>query len=296
MTNSNTAPSANTRFASFLADTTPPEVDVCIKYHELPSFVGPLLGGPAGDAGADAATPVIGLAPPAWSAQIGTSPLSGYFRVSGGFQYDVRLVTAGAGSCSTGVAPDYVYSAPAAVNATLAATGFLAVPADAGAPPPYDAGVFDAGPDGAPVNAGLSSVALAFETFTDEIFTSTGDQVRVIHVGAWYPLPIEFVSSVRWSFTEVPYGAFGTQPPPVDPNGYANVAPPANGFGSINVNDTSGNELDGDLVFNMTANEVDTAFFVYTTAVGSVDFGILECHDSAGTTGGLWTCTTLNGG
>ena len=307
----NPASGSYTRFADFIADTPAP-LDVCLRYHGTTApFVGPLLETgalAAADAGADAGT--VGLAPPVVTNAPTSATVSGYFNVHGGFAYDVHLVPAGSTGCApvvTGLA-DFTYAAPVgpgggALNATLAATGFVTVPGDAGEPTMFDAGPLDAGPDAGQASPGLSSVALAYVTFVDESYSSSaGGGVRVVHVAAADPQPFDvsgfgpqgMSSPPAWRVLGVPYGTFGSLAPGVDSAGYQAV--PASGS-PIVITDTIGGATEAQLfTSSLPANGTDTLFVYAYVSGGFTNVAFLQCEDSQWHLGGLWPCTFGNGG
>jgi hypothetical protein len=272
------------RFGNFIADPSAPDVDVCIKYHALSTYAGPLLG-----TGVDAGTGITGvpLSPP--SLATGAS-VSGYFNVHGGFAYDVRLVAAGSTDCSTPIAPsaDGLYAAPVG-DTTLAAVGYLTVPADAGAPvPPVDAGV-GAGGDSGPPSHGLSSVALAFQPFSGDEGSGSPAAVRMIHLATLSPQPFDVTGAL--TYADIPYGGLATSPGPVDGNGYATVS----GSISFTVNDTIGGNFEAGDYTNLSPGSASTLFIYSYTNGGSAQVNVLSCDDSR-IIGGVASCQILNGG
>jgi hypothetical protein len=276
-----------TRFANFIADTAAPSAAVCIRYHGLSTFQGPIIGGPLPDASSGGGPT---LSPP--SGQGSQTTLSGYFEVASGFQYDVRFIAGGSSDCTTSITPtDALYTSPASGNATVAATGFITLPSDAGEPGMFDAGPPDAGPDGA-ASAGLPNVNFAWVTLVDDNGASAA--ARVVHFASLTPQPLS-VSAGQWTLTDIPYGAFGTQATVsssasvVGPNGYLTVP---SGGGSFSVTDTiTGNNLAPDS-FGLAGSNT---FFLYAPGPFS-SVGVLQCVDSTEVFGGVWACNVLGGG
>ncbi|MGO8997130.1 MAG: hypothetical protein ACLQVI_27760 [Polyangiaceae bacterium] len=279
----NGEPPAYTRFANFLADTSLPSADICVKYHALSTYVGPLLAGEV-----DAGTTAPSLNPPSSNGGSSTA-VSGYFAITGGIPYDVRYVAAGSASCATGLtASDFLYVPPVGTFALVAATGYLSVPGGAPEPGMYDAGA--PSPDSGAL-PGLSSVAASFAVFTDDAYAGSATYVRVIHLAASNPQPFS-VAAGSWGFTGIPYGTYGTQPGPDVTDGYLSVT---SGGGGFEINNTIGGQNQADLSFSLSATNIAT--FVIFGVGGTEPFlGAVQCIDSNPTYGGVAACTSLGGG
>jgi hypothetical protein len=215
-----TTPSAisATRFGNFAADTNAPAVDVCLKYHALATYFGPVFA----QFGANG-----GLAP---------DTISSYVRANGGYSFDVRYVAAGASDCSTSLADStfMTWSSPVALGGgytSVLLTGFATVPDDAGAIPPYDGGpVEDASNDDAappPTTVGLTTLAKTIVAVEDEPFFTVGSYggLRLVHVDALHPQPITMTitdqtTDAGYVVQNTPYGGVSTNPGPIDPYGY----------------------------------------------------------------------------
>ncbi len=220
-----------TRFGDFSADGL--DRDVCVKYHSYGSYAGPLLA----QSGIDGGTAI--------PAQF----ISTYFNLHGGFTFDARFVAAGAANCATAVAPDTTYQAFTGAGGgytSLLLTGYAAVPDDAGAVPPYDAGpppvftddagdTIDAGRQ--PTSPSLTTLATSVVVIEDvEYDANNYAALRLVHVAAIHPQPITVtvssgpviitgqvvrpLSSSPWTLGDAPYGGFSTLPGPTDPWGY----------------------------------------------------------------------------
>jgi hypothetical protein len=212
------------RFGNFVSDADAGAVDVCARYHGFGgNYFGPLFAGLS----------VAGGVP--------AESLSGYMSFDGTFDYDVRFVAQGATDCATSIQDGTItvhdepgsaaYPQGGGYNSALL-VGYQNIPADAGTVPPYDAGPpedagADAGPQ--PVSAGISTIAQSIVSIEDEAFASSNvPAIRVVHVAADSPEPISMTFTDQstgqgWSLDNVPYGGFSTQPPPVDPWGYATM-------------------------------------------------------------------------
>ncbi len=187
-----------------LAPDLPP-IDFCVAPHGTGAFQGPLLGQQANPDGGGGGSVSYG--------QIGA-----YLPVDPG-AYDVRLVSGGATSCSTGqtdAGPD----AAAAINAPAVADV-------------TDLGAFLAGAHVTLLVAGVRAptggdATLAVKALSDDTSLASAAALRVVNAipslpaadfgfgsfaGGWLPL-----------FTDVPFGAAGTKAGP------SNGAPDANGY------------------------------------------------------------------
>jgi hypothetical protein len=269
---------SSTRFANFLADTTAPAFDVCVRYQGLPNFAGPFLYQAAGGADAGAA-PGLSLRSGDGNA---SEAVSGYFTIGGpGVPYVVRFVAPGSTSCaSTGVIADATYTPPVGPPATFAATGFVSS-ADSGAPEGLDGSAPDAGPEAGSPPVGLASLGVSFVTFSDDVFTEENTLVRVINFNAALPDPFN-AQATQFTFEDIPYGTYGFYAVEdsilvtADSFGYV-VTPPITGTLLIPQDANTGRTFNEDLELSGPREEAGS-IFLYGSDANSVH--IIYCDDT----------------
>jgi hypothetical protein len=271
--NSETSSYVVTRFANFLADPDAPALDVCARYHGYHRFLGPLLNGPrvAGDAGAADAGAILAITPLPGGSNAG--PVSQYFGFPGPYQYDVRFVAAGSGSCSAPVLPEVLLDSPsispmiASKEITFAAIGLRSAPPDAG-------------------------TAFRYAAFADENFIADG--ARVVHVDATHPAPLDVAASTL-GFRAVEYGAFGTQPAGADDAGYRPLPAPVDG-GAFIVRATTTGATVGSFLYSTASFHYYTFFLAGTASAGAPTPHVVQCDDTEIDAVGLFPCTALEVG
>jgi hypothetical protein len=260
-----------TRFGNFLVDGA--SADVCVKYHSYGAYVGP-LGRIYG--GEDGGTPIP------------SQSLSAYYFLTGGLAFDARFVSGAAADCTTS---EFDTTFTPAVEpggggfTSLLLTGYDAVPSDAGALPPFDAGPpFDDAGDGGdagaqPVSSGLTSLAKTVVVIEDEaLATPNVAALRLVHLDAAHAQPTGITVTFQppdggapseWALDDVPYGGFSTRPGPMDPYGYERIV-----FGAVTV---AGDGTDGGAAYTM-ANDQTTMFAFDDPQAG---LRLLACNDFA---------------
>jgi hypothetical protein len=254
-----------------VADWSPdaPTLDFCIAPHGTRAFQGPVVAG-AADGGAGA------LAFPRVSAYVTLTP----------GQYDVRLVTAGAGCCGVSIRPD-------ATTLPVLAAGMAVTVALVGEEVP---------------TAGDAPLQLA--AFADDVVSVDLVTIRFINAApalTQVDVGTGTIASFTPLFQGVPFGTASTpaearahlptaQWPTVDANGYRELFGLSNATISVHRPGTLRDAAMPDTVvatgLSAAAGSVLTMALVGGTSAG-VPARLLECVDNAGTVGPLSNCTLL---
>jgi hypothetical protein len=235
------------RFADFLADGPGP-VDLCIKYQQTPNFGAPIALTAAADGGVDYGT------------------VTPYLSVHAGFNYNVRFVAAGSSSCATAAIPEGTLAMPLGAGlydarVTLALAGYVNPP---------DGGTVML-PDAGPTSPELTSLGLTYAVILDADMANGSSQasaLRMYHLAATYPQPVS-ANNGNWSFSNVPYGGFGT-PAGIDNRGYLPIPV---GFG--NPGFSTGDYFGADA----QQFDFDTMYVVPGPQNGTIR--VVYCRDSA---------------
>jgi hypothetical protein len=255
-----------------VADWSPdaPTLDFCIASHGTTAFQGPVVAGLAADGGAGA------LAFPQVSAYVTLTP----------GQYDVRLVTAGAGSCGVSIRPD-------ATTLPVLAAGMAVTVALVGEEVP---------------TAGDAPLQVA--AFSDDVVSVDLVTIRFINAApalTQVDVGTGTIASFTPLFQGVPFGTASTpaeaqahlptaQWPTVDANGYRELFGLSNATISVHRPGTLRDAAMPDTVvatgLSGAAGSVLTMALVGGTSAG-VPARLVECVDNAGTVGPLSNCTLL---
>jgi hypothetical protein len=239
----------NIRVAHLSPDA--PAVDVCVKPHSSSTWP---------------ATPLL--------ASLGTAAGLSYPQVTtyvnlAATAYDVRIVAAPATSCTTGVVPDTTnVTIPAAVHATVAATGDLTV---AGSDPGF-----------------------ALKVYVDETTVASGSgSLRFIHASPSTPaVDVGTLSGSTFSaiFSDVAFGTVAASGGGIDANGYLVTTPLSGVELAARAHGSTANALTVSGV-SLAAGEIATAFAIGgKTGQSTNPLQVLLCDDSAAPTGVLTTC------